>query len=63
QPCVVGRGHAPQLGEFAAPYLSSLYQWKMSLDSEKQSTTQTSDDLSVAGYHIVTGEKLEESPN
>ena len=49
--------------EMAAPYLSSLYQWKMSLDSEKQSTTQTSDDLSVAGYHIVTGEKLEESPD
>lgn len=45
------------------PYLSSLYQWKMSLDSKKQSTTQTSDDLSVEGYHIVTGERLEESPD
>jgi len=49
--------------KMASPYLSSLYQWKMSLDSEKQSSTQTSDDLSVEGYHIVTGEKLEESPD
>ena len=45
------------------PYLSSLYQWKMSLDSEKQTTTKTSDDLSIEGYHVVTGEQLEESPD
>ena len=49
--------------EMAAPYLSSLYQWKMSLNSEKQTTTKTSDDLSIEGYHVITGEQLEESPD
>ncbi len=51
-------GKYAELVALEAPYLSSLYQWKMSLDQNKQSKVRTSDDLSVKGYHIITGEEL-----
>ena len=56
-------GTFEELIELTRPYMSSLYQWKMSLDSDKQSSIKTSEDLSVKGYHIVTGEQLVESSN
>lgn len=49
-------GRFDQLIELAEPMLSSLFQWKMSLDPSQQATVATSDDLTVEGYHIVTGE-------
>jgi len=48
-----------ELFSLATPYLSSLVQWKMSLDPAEQSKTRTSDDYSVKGYHIVSGEKVQ----
>jgi len=51
-------GKFQQLFSIIQPLLSSLYQWKMSLDPSRQSNTSTSDDVSVEGYRIVTGESL-----
>jgi len=51
-------GKYAELLALETPYLSSLYQWKMSLDRNKQSDVRTSDDLSVKGYHIITGEQM-----
>jgi quinol monooxygenase YgiN len=42
----------------ARPFLSTLTKWKMSLDPEKQSEILTSEDGSVKGYRIVTGQKI-----
>ncbi len=47
-------GRFDQLIELAEPMLSSLFQWKMSLDPSQQATVATSDDLTVEGYHVVT---------
>lgn len=46
-----------RLFDLARPYLSSLMQWKMSLDPEMRSETLTSEDQSIKGYRIITGEK------
>ena len=40
----------------ALPYLSSLYQWKMTLDPSKQARTHMSNDVSIKGYKVVSGE-------
>ena len=42
----------------AAPYLSAMYQWKMTLDPSKQQRTHLSDDVSVKGYEVVTGKSV-----
>ncbi len=51
-------GRFDQLIELAEPMLSSLFQWKMSLDPSRRATVATSDDLTVEGYHVVTGESF-----
>lgn len=51
-------GRFQELVAVAMPMLSSLYQWKLALDATKQATVATSDDLSVKGYHVVTGESF-----
>jgi len=48
-------GRFEELFSILRPMLSSLYQWKMSLDPRKQARTHSSDDVSVAGYHTVAG--------
>jgi heme-degrading monooxygenase HmoA len=45
----------------AAPYLSAMYQWKMTLDPSKQKHTHLSNDLSVKGYEVVTGKSVGKS--
>jgi len=51
-------GKFNELVALAQPYLSSVYQWKMSLDRTRRERTHSSDDVSVRGYHIVSGENL-----
>lgn len=46
-----------EFSKLAQPYLSSLLQWKMSLHPDDRTETVTSDDGTVKGYRIVTGEK------
>lgn len=46
-----------ELTKQARPFFSSLSQWKMSLDPDQQSEVLTSEDGSVKGYRIVTGQK------
>ena len=46
-----------ELWNLAKPYMSSLLQWKMSLHPDDRTETTTSDDRSIKGYNIVTGEK------
>lgn len=48
-------GRFEELFSILRPLLSSLYQWKMSLDPSKQAQTHSSDDVSVQGYHTVQG--------
>ena len=38
------------------PLLSSLFQWKFSLDSSKKDSVVTSDDLRVEGFEMLTGD-------
>ena len=47
----------------AAPYLSAMYQWKMTLDPAKQQHTHLSggDDVSVRGYEVVAGKSIAKS--
>lgn len=51
-------GRYAQMVEKVAPMLSSLFQWKMALDPSQQATVATSDDMTVEGYHVVTGESF-----
>ena len=51
-------GRYAQLLDKATPMLSSLLQWKMALDPSQQASVATSDDMTVAGYHVVTGESF-----
>ena len=51
-------GKFNELVALAQPYLSSVYQWKMSLDRRRRENVHSSDDVAVRGYHIVTGENL-----
>ena len=45
----------------AAPYLSTMYQWKMTLDPSKRERTHLSDDVSVKGYEVITGKSVGKS--
>ncbi len=51
-------GRFDQLTQLLEPMLSSLFQWKMSLDPSRRATVATSDDLTVEGYHVVTVESF-----
>ena len=51
-------GRYRQLVDKVTPMLSSLFQWKMALDPSQQASVVTSEDLSVEGYHVVTGESF-----
>ncbi len=51
-------GRYKQLLDMVVPMLSSLFQWKMALDPSQQASVATSDDISVEGYHVVTGESF-----
>jgi len=42
----------------AAPYLDTMYQWKMTLDPSKQQRTHLSNDVSVKGYEVITGKSV-----
>lgn len=42
----------------AAPYLSTMYQWKMTLDPSKRERTHMSDDVSVKGYEVIAGKSV-----
>ncbi len=53
-------GKYSEMVALEAPYLSALFQWKMSLDRSNQTKIRTSEDLMVRGYHIVSGEKMDE---
>ena len=48
-------GRFDELFSILRPLLSSLYQWKMTLDPRHQARTHSSDDVSVVGYHTVVG--------
>jgi quinol monooxygenase YgiN len=48
-------GKFDELFSILRPLLSSLFQWKMSLDPKYKRQTHSSDDVSVAGYHTVAG--------
>ena len=45
----------------AAPYLSTMYQWKMTLDPSKRERTHVSDDVSVRGYEVIAGKSVDKS--
>ena len=51
-------GRFDELFSILRPLLSSLYQWKMTLDPRHQARTHSSDDVSVVGYHTVAGVKV-----
>ncbi len=51
-------GRYAQLVDKVAPMLSSLFQWKMALDPSQRASVATSDDMTVEGYHVVTGESF-----
>ncbi len=51
-------GKFAELLSRAAPYLSAMYQWKMTLDPSKRKHTHLSDDVSVKGYEVVTGKSV-----
>ncbi len=48
-------GKFEELFSILRPLLSSLFQWKMTLDPRHRSRTHSSDDISVVGYHTVAG--------
>ena len=48
-------GKFAELLKKVEPFLSSWYQWKMTLDPTKQKKTHTSGEVSVKGYHVVSG--------
>ena len=51
-------GRYRQVVDKLMPMLSALFQWKMALDSSQQASVATSEDISVEGYHVVTGESF-----
>ncbi len=54
-------GKFSELMSRAMPYLSEMYQWKMTLDPAKQKSTLIEDDVSVRGYQVVSGESVSSS--
>lgn len=51
-------GKFPELLSRAEPMLSSLYQWKMTLNPTTRERTRTSDEVTVKGYTVVAGSKM-----
>lgn len=49
--------YATLLGK-AAPLLSSLYQWKMTLSPNKRDRVRTSEDVTVRGFTVVAGKQV-----
>ncbi len=49
-------GQFSYLVDKVKPILSSLYQWKVALDSSKKDRVVTSDDLKVEGFQVLTGD-------
>lgn len=47
-------GKFAELLDKALPFLSSLYQWKMTLDPKKQRQMHSSDEVSIKGYQIAS---------
>jgi len=54
-------GRFAELLSRAAPYLSAMYQWKMTLDPSKREHTHLSEDVSVRGYEVVAGKSVSKS--
>jgi len=48
-------GKFAELMEKVKPFLSSWYQWKMTLDPKKQQNMHTSGEVSIKGYQVVSG--------
>jgi len=46
-----------ELTKEAQPFFSALTRWKMSLDPDQQADTVTSEEQSIKGYRIITGQK------
>jgi hypothetical protein len=51
-------GTFEQLAGKVSDLLSSTHQWRMSLTSSGSGDKAASDDLTVTGYHVVTGKKM-----
>lgn len=51
-------GRLDELTAVLRPYLSGIYQWRLSLAAEGAPRTVTASDLDVRGYHVVTGRRL-----
>jgi len=49
-------GKFAELLKMVAPFLSSWYQWKMTLDPAKQDRIHSSEELSIKGYQVVSGD-------
>jgi heme-degrading monooxygenase HmoA len=49
-------GKFAELMQKVAPYLSSWYQWKMTLDAAKRDRMHSSEEISVKGYKSASGE-------
>ena len=49
-------GRFSYLVDEVKPLLSSLFQWKFSLDSSRKDSVVTSDDLRVEGFEMLTGD-------
>jgi len=54
-------GKFAELMSRVTPYLSAMYQWKMTLEPSKQKITHIEDDVSVRGYQVVSGELVSKS--
>jgi heme-degrading monooxygenase HmoA len=51
-------GTFEELAGKVSDLLSTSHQWRMSLTSDESTDKAVSDDLTVTGYHVVTGKKL-----
>ncbi len=51
-------GKFSELLSRAEPMLSSLYQWKMTLNPSTRERTRTSDEVTVKGYSVIAGSNL-----
>jgi len=51
-------GTFEELAGRVSDLLSSTHQWRMSLTSAESAGKAASDDLTVTGYHVVTGKKM-----
>ena len=51
-------GKFEELFSILRPMLSSLYQWKMTLEPRDRARTHSSDDVSVEGYNALAGVEI-----